>query len=247
MEVISESLRVTQRTLLFNWLQGSFQYLLGHEIMIFGVKTSDSDAFQYEYFASSRYFGDAQFTDAIELENGLISQAIRQWEKSSLPCFFTDHSKEASYKNYSIYSFDEDELKISELKNFVVHGFGDSHSKVSSVVILARLHQKPNANQAHMLELIMPHLHCALIKVASSRVGFIVNSENSTNIITKRESEILQWLYMGKTNWEISSILSISPLTVKNHVQNVLRKLDVQNRSQAVVKAAKFGLIKIHK
>ena len=52
---------------------------------------------------------------------------------------------------------------------------------------------------------------------------------------------------MGKTNWEISSILGISPLTVKNHVQNILRKLDVQNRGQAAIKASKLGLVKIIK
>jgi DNA-binding CsgD family transcriptional regulator len=49
---------------------------------------------------------------------------------------------------------------------------------------------------------------------------------------------------MGKTNWEISTILNISPLTVKNHVQNVIRKLSVLNRNQAAIKAAKLGLIK---
>ena len=75
----------------------------------------------------------------------------------------------------------------------------------------------------------------------------MINTAAIANIMTKRESEILQWLHMGKTNWEISSILDISQLTVKNHVQNILRKLDVQNRSQAAVKAAKLGLIKMLK
>jgi DNA-binding CsgD family transcriptional regulator len=71
----------------------------------------------------------------------------------------------------------------------------------------------------------------------------MLSATKENSILTKRELEILQWLHMGKTNWEISSILEISPLTVKNHVQNILRKFDVQNRSQAVVRAAKLGLI----
>jgi transcriptional regulator EpsA len=244
MEVISESLRVSQRTQLFNWLQGSFQYLLGHEVMIFGVKQSESDAFQYEYYTSSRYFGDEQFTTAISQQTGLICQAVKIWKESALPCFYTFQEQESICKNYSVYKLDETKLRDSELKHFAVHGFGDSNSKISSVVIFGRLREQPHANLAHVLELIMPHLHCALIKVSTSRASFIIKSDSSPHIVTKRESEILQWLYMGKTNWEISSILSISPLTVKNHVQNLLRKLDVQNRSQAVVKAAKFGLIK---
>jgi transcriptional regulator EpsA len=244
MEVISESLRVAHRTQLFNWLQGSFQYLLGHEVVIFGVKLSDSDAFQYEYLTSSRYFGDSQFADVVGHESGIVSQSVKLWKETAQPCFFTSSSDSEINKKYSTYNCSESRLINSELKKIAVHGFGDSDSKISSIVIFGRLHQQSFANQAHVLELMMPHLHCALIKVVSSKTGFTVKTDNDVNIITKRESEILQWLYMGKTNWEISTILSISPLTVKNHVQNLLRKLDVQNRSQAVVKAAKFGLIK---
>lgn len=247
MEVISESLRVSQRTQLFNWLQGSFQYLLGHEVMIFGVKLSDNDAYQYEYFTSTRYFNDNQFSEVIAPDNGLISQVIKLWKKSTYPCFVTNQLKVANYINYNVINFDESILKQSELKNFVVHGFGDNNSKLSSVVILARLHHQPHANQASMLELVMPHLHCALIRVMSSRSSPSSNADNAASLITKRESEVLQWLHMGKTNWEISTILDISPLTVKNHVQNLIRKLNVLNRSQAAVKASKLGLIKMLK
>jgi transcriptional regulator EpsA len=246
MDVIAESLRVTQRIHLFNWLQGEFQYLLGHEVMICGIKSSDNDC-HYEYFTSTRYFNDTQFNDVIEQESGLISQTVKLWKETALPLFVTNQAVPASYNNYSVINFNEAVLKSSELKDFVAHGFGDCHSKISSVVVFARLHKQPSVNHAHMLEMIMPHLHCALIRVTSSRSDVEVNANNAANIMTKRESEILQWLYMGKTNWEISSILEISPLTVKNHVQNILCKLDVQNRSQAAVKAAKLGLIKMVK
>jgi DNA-binding NarL/FixJ family response regulator len=37
--------------------------------------------------------------------------------------------------------------------------------------------------------------------------------------------------------------MEISPLTIKNHVQNILRKMDVENRGQAASKALKMGLI----
>ncbi|MDP2229648.1 XrtB/PEP-CTERM-associated transcriptional regulator EpsA [Methylotenera sp.] len=247
MDVITESLRVSQRTHLFNWLQGEFQYLLGHEVMIFGVKSSDSDSYQYEYFTSARYFSDAQFTKVIENGSGLVSHIINLWKNIASPLFVSNLVKPIDCNNYAVINFDDNELKSSELKCFVAHGFGDNHSKISSVVVFGRLHKVPSANHAHILELIMPHLHCALIRVTSSKSNVVVNNENETKVMTKRESEVLQWLHMGKTNWEISSILDVSPLTVKNHVQNVLRKLDVQNRSQAAVKAAKLGLIKMLK
>jgi transcriptional regulator EpsA len=247
MEVIEESLRLTQRTHLFNWLQRGVQYLIGHEVMLFGVRSSDSDIYDYEFFTSSRYFGDAQFSQVIKKDEGIVRHALNLWNKSGMPTFVSNQMKPADFNNYTIINADETVLLDSELKNFVVHGFGDSRTRISTVVAFGRLSSPVSAHTAYLLELIMPHLHCALIKVTSSRSGadMVLNTMSASKKITKREFEILQWLHMGKTNWEISSILNISPLTVKNHVQNILRKLDVENRGQAAVKAAKLGLVTI--
>lgn len=247
MDVLTESLRVSQRIHLFNWLQGEFQFLLGHEVVIFGIKSLDNDAYQFDYLTSTRYFNQSQFSSVIEYETGLIQEVLAMWEKTSLPLFVTNEIESMDSSNCSVMHFDEQVLNDSELKNFVAHGFGESNSKISSVVIFARLHKPPSVNLAKILELIMPNLHCALIRAASYKNNATTMDSNTISNMTNRESEILQWLHMGKTNWEISSILNISPLTVKNHVQNILRKLDVQNRSQAAVKAAKIGLIKLLK
>jgi DNA-binding CsgD family transcriptional regulator len=59
-------------------------------------------------------------------------------------------------------------------------------------------------------------------------------SGRPTRLLTAREREILLLLRDGKSNAEIGATLAISPLTVKNHVQKVLRKLGVRNRTQAV-------------
>jgi transcriptional regulator EpsA len=243
MDVISDSLRITQRTQLFNWLQGGFQYLLGHELIVYGVKSAESDLYRFEYFTSTRYFTDDHFNAIIQPESGLISHVLKIRQKNDFPIYVTNSVAESEQKNHSVINVDEAQLTNSELKYFVLHGFGDSQNKMSSVVLFARLHKEPSVNHAHILELMMPHLHCALVRVSSSKNSVMLSATKENSILTKRELEILQWLHMGKTNWEISSILEISPLTVKNHVQNILRKFDVQNRSQAVVRAAKLGLI----
>jgi len=59
----------------------------------------------------------------------------------------------------------------------------------------------------------------------------------TTGSITSREREILQWVRDGLSNQQISEKLGISALTVKNHVQKILRKLGAANRAQAVAKA----------
>ncbi|ANB62372.1 response regulator transcription factor [Anoxybacteroides amylolyticum] len=62
--------------------------------------------------------------------------------------------------------------------------------------------------------------------------------------LTSREMEVLLLMAQGKTNQEIAEELFISLKTVKVHVSNILAKLDVQDRTQAVIYAFKHGLVK---
>jgi DNA-binding CsgD family transcriptional regulator len=61
--------------------------------------------------------------------------------------------------------------------------------------------------------------------------------------LTKREIECLRWAAVGKTDKEISLILSRSHATVRFHINNAGEKLDAVNRSQTVFKAAQLGYI----
>lgn len=60
--------------------------------------------------------------------------------------------------------------------------------------------------------------------------------------LTKRESEVLKQLALGLSNKEIAQALEISYETVKEHVQHILRKLAVADRTQAAVWAVRKGL-----
>ncbi len=63
--------------------------------------------------------------------------------------------------------------------------------------------------------------------------------------LTSRERECLLWAKEGKTNWEISTILSLAERTVEFHVCNAMRKLGATNRVTAIVIALQEGLIAI--
>lgn len=67
------------------------------------------------------------------------------------------------------------------------------------------------------------------------------------NIITKREKEIFQLLIENKSTKEISAILNISEKTVRNHISNVMQKLDVINRSNAIIELIKLNELNIKK
>lgn len=62
--------------------------------------------------------------------------------------------------------------------------------------------------------------------------------------LTSREMEILMLMAQGKTNQEIADELFIALKTAKTHVSNILSKLDVQDRTQAVIYAFKHSLVK---
>ncbi|MBD7938506.1 MULTISPECIES: response regulator transcription factor [Cytobacillus] len=62
--------------------------------------------------------------------------------------------------------------------------------------------------------------------------------------LTSREMEILLHMTQGKTNQEIADELYIALKTVKTHVSNILSKLDVQDRTQAVIYAFKNHIVK---
>jgi DNA-binding CsgD family transcriptional regulator len=63
--------------------------------------------------------------------------------------------------------------------------------------------------------------------------------------LTHRELEVLQLLAEGATNGEISQRLFISPKTAKNHLAAIFQKLDVTNRTHALVRAVVMGLVNI--
>lgn len=61
--------------------------------------------------------------------------------------------------------------------------------------------------------------------------------------LTKREAEVLKQLAFGLTNKEIAQALGISYETVKEHVQHILRKVGVSDRTQVAVWAVRRGLV----
>jgi two-component system, NarL family, response regulator DegU len=64
-------------------------------------------------------------------------------------------------------------------------------------------------------------------------------------VLTYREMEVLRLMSQGKNNRSISEHLFISEKTVKNHVSNILYKLNVQDRTQAVLLAMKYGWVQL--
>ncbi|MGG1859094.1 response regulator [Cytobacillus firmus] len=80
---------------------------------------------------------------------------------------------------------------------------------------------------------------------SSSGYSSQIEIRRPLHLLTRRECEVLQLLADGKSNRGIGEALYISEKTVKNHVSNILHKMNVNDRTQAVVVAIKNGWVEV--
>jgi HD-GYP domain-containing protein (c-di-GMP phosphodiesterase class II) len=66
---------------------------------------------------------------------------------------------------------------------------------------------------------------------------------SSTGLLTERERDVLRWVSLGASNKVIAQKLSISPSTVRTHIESVFRKLEASTRAAATLKATHLGLL----
>lgn len=79
----------------------------------------------------------------------------------------------------------------------------------------------------------------SLLKTTRARMRQTDGGEEAENPLTGREMQVLRHVAMGLSNREVGTALEISVETVKEHVQNILRKLNVNDRTQAAVWAVR--------
>lgn len=82
-------------------------------------------------------------------------------------------------------------------------------------------------------------------KYIPAEVGARLAERMSSPQLTERERQVLNLMCEGKSNQEIAAVLHISEGTIKFHVNGILNKLDVSDRTQAVLMAIKRGMVKL--
>ncbi|MBI2165089.1 MAG: response regulator transcription factor [Chloroflexi bacterium] len=106
-------------------------------------------------------------------------------------------------------------------------------------------------------ELIIQSIHSAveggvLVKRSSAQrpgIALLSRQRGDESMVagklTLRENQVLKLITDGASNKEIARALGLATITVKKHVQNLLTKLDVSDRTQAAVKALRTGLVEL--
>ena len=237
---LDASLRVYERAHFFSWTQGLLQSLIRHEVLICALRNGDPQAMRADSFSmvapEQAIFGDMFLRDA-----SVVPNLIKVWEDRGFRPMICDVGDTAFARG----PFAQ-ELERVKATQILAHGTHDGEGRVTSFFTFASRPGLLVNRHAYLARLVTPFLHSAWVRTEFSgrtKCNDGVVAEK-TGKITAREQEILRWVYFGKSNFEIGAILDISPLTVKNHVQKILRKLDVVNRAQAVGKALELRILK---
>lgn len=94
---------------------------------------------------------------------------------------------------------------------------------------------------------LSPELAASMLQEVQRLAGLAAPAaaEPQESIITKREEEVLQLIADGLSTNEVAAKLYISLKTVKNHLASIYQKLDSRDRTQAVLKAVRMGIISL--
>ena len=144
-------------------------------------------------------------------------------------------------------------LLAAGFTELLVHGVSRPQraTEIETLFVFASPNEAVSKAGLDGIELMLPHLHSTYLRVQSiereiAEAGVRPHAPGvgySSASISEREEQVLGWVREGMSNQEIGVQLGISPLTVKNHVQKILRKLGATNRAQAVARAMSMNLL----
>jgi len=132
------------------------------------------------------------------------------------------------------------------MRSVLIHGLQDERAQQECLYVLMSAQEIPAEPSSTAIRMLMPSMDAALRQMAplpqqrrAAAAGARAAEDNCG--LSERETQIMAWVAMGKTNSEIGAILNISGFTVKNHMQRIFQKLNVFNRAQAVSKVTRVG------
>src|SRR4051812_44966015 len=236
---LDASLRVHARAHFFSWTQGLLQSLIRHELLICTLCLGKPPAFRADGFSMTTPEPNV-FSDMFLRDTGVAPALLKAWEERRYQPVVVDLSSTNTIGSGGV----QRELERLGATQLLVHGIHDAEGRAISLFTFACRPGSAGQRQAYLVQLLAPSLHAAWVRTQlTKRVDNGGDKASGGSVLTVRELDILKWIYLGKSNFEIGAILKISPLTVKNHVQKILRKLNVVNRTQAIGKSLELRIL----
>lgn len=260
------SLLIRQHKDLLLWLQGGVQMFLPHEVLIAAWGDFSSGEITFDVMSTLPGIRTESFYELGRRRPGLPANcAMSAGVKGAGPCGAIPFVREMrerwrsfgqspsvsdwSSRNFSASlacsSCNHDVVKVmGDVKSALVHGYADQRGNLECIYVFLSSSNLSEQRYSRAARFFLPYIDHGLRRVellplqVSPRELAVLPPDLSPDDsgLSVREQEIMDWVRIGKTNYEIGLILNISAFTVKNHLQRIFKKLDVSNRAQAVSK-----------
>jgi len=247
---IEKSVYVNRRYQFFVWTQSYLQTLLPHKMLVCGAYQRPYKDVVYEALHSVP-IAQSVLSVMTNGSSAFTQQMVGMWLNNRCRAVKINLASMAGHAAGA----DRDQILDAGFTDVLVHGVSRPQRPADIETLFMFSSDKAASSTEHCLHLnlLMPHLHATyqrVVAIEREMAGSVgapavlpLNSSKARALITERERQILSWVREGKSNQEIGEVLCISGLTVKNHVQKILRKLDASNRAQAVAKAMALNLL----
>ncbi len=170
-------------------------------------------------------FPDEALRSIISAGGGIDTPVVRRWRLQETPQLFDANNPWEATCNIWLAKF-----RYFGMRNTAAHGMFDPATGFTSYFSFLNVPDINDSNlKSSLIELQQP-LSAVLLRLLAK--NHIMPRPAIDCGLSKREQEIAWWVTRGKSNWEIAMIVGICESTVKFHVANLLRKLEINSRSQ---------------
>jgi transcriptional regulator EpsA len=242
--LVGQSAAITRHAELLAWLQGDMQQCLPHDILLAGWGNFQEGAVQHDVVSSlpgARSY--APGTDGLPF---LLGKFHECWLAAGRqPCSLDFSEFEYLLGQASLPGSFSDSLR--GMRSVLIHGLQDERAQQDCLYVLMCAQPIPLEPARTAMRMLMPSMDAVLRQLAPlpqqrRPAPAARGAAEDACGLSERETQIMAWVAMGKTNSEIGAILNISGFTVKNHMQRIFQKLNVFNRAQAVSKVTRVSI-----
>jgi transcriptional regulator EpsA len=243
--IFESALGIREHEDLLHWLDTDFQRFLPHQVLIAAWGDFSQGRITFEVVSPCPAAQTIELEDERSLP--LLQDMFERWlSNQRMPL--------ATPVNAKLLGLPADSAvqgswrTLAEADIALAHGFKDQRGRHDCLYVLFGDSTLGDREASDAVSLLLPYLDLAQRQMQRVPGGqrptgtpalvalrdTLVELEEPR--LSRREVDIMDWVGKGKTNFEIGMILDISPLTVKNHMVRIFRKLDAINRAQAVAR-----------
>jgi transcriptional regulator EpsA len=241
---------VCRRHQFYRLLQNGLQSLLPHTVAICGAYDRQRKSLAFDVF-NTVVLPPLAVLDMQQADAPLLRHVAQAWIRGQGEPVETVLEHDPALRSDRAVTA----LLDAGVGRLLVHGVSrpERRHEISSLFVLGGSCAPAAAGERRLLQIVVHGLHAAYVRtveveheVGPATVPDALRDEARATAaprVTPRELQILSWVREGKTNVEIGAELGISALTVKNHIQKLLRKLGASNRAHAMALAMDLGLL----